>query len=323
MSYHQLTSTERYTITVLRAQGFTPTEIAEILGRHRSTIYRELSRNRCPDGYYRLGKAIKRTNGRRRRAHQSRCIGDTEFALVKKYLRKQWSPVQIAMRLYYEGRLVISHETIYRFIRLDKQRGGTLYLHLRQSQKQKRKRYKTADSRGVLAGKRPISERPQHVENREELGHWEIDTVMGGRSKDCIVTLVERKSGHVLIGKLRNRTKEELNKRVIKMIQGSELTFTSITADNGTEFHGYKEIEQATGVKFYFATPYHSWERGTNENTNGLIRQYLPKRKCMASLTQSQCDNIAHTLNTRPRERHDFRTPLEVCQGLPSVALQM
>jgi IS30 family transposase len=227
------------------------------------------------------------------------------------------------MRLYYEGRLNISHETIYRFIRLDKQRGGALYLYLRQSQKQKRKRRGTSDSRGVLAGKRPISERPHHVENREQLGHWEIDTVMGGVSKDCIVTIVERKSGHVLIGKLRNRTKEALNKRVIKMIRSSGLKFITITADNGTEFHGYKDIEQATGVKFYFARPYHSWERGTNENTNGLIRQYLPKRKCMASLSQSQCDNIAHTLNSRPRERHDFRTPLEVLQGLPSVALQM
>jgi IS30 family transposase len=227
------------------------------------------------------------------------------------------------MRLFYEGRLTISHETIYRFIRSDKQRGGTLYLHLRQSQKQKRKRYKTADSRGVLTGKRPISERPHHVENRKQLGHWEIDTVMGGVSKDCIVTLVERKSGHVLIGKLRNRTKEVLNKRVIEMIRGSGLTFTTITADNGTEFHGYKEIEHAADVKFYFATPYHSWERGTNENTNGLIRQYLPKRKTMASLTQNQCDIIAHALNTRPRERHNFRTPLEVYQGLPSVALQM
>lgn len=196
-------------------------------------------------------------------------------------------------------------------------------MHLRQSQKQKRKRYKSSDSRGVLVGKRPISERPQHVGNRNQIGHWEIDTVMGGVSKDCIVTIVERKSGYVLIGKLRNRTKEALNKRVIKMIRGSGLKVTTITADNGTEFHGYKEIEKATGVKFYFARPYHSWERGTNENTNGLIRQYLPKRKTMASLTQSQCDNIAHTLNTRPRERHDFRTPLEVCQGLPSVALQM
>jgi IS30 family transposase len=146
---------------------------------------------------------------------------------------------------------------------------------------------------------------------------------MGGVSKDCIVTLVERKSGYVLIGKLRYRTKEALNKRVIKMIRDSGLTFTTITADNGTEFHGYKEIERATGVKFYFARPYHSWERGTDENTNGLIRQYLPKRKSMASITQSQCDNIAHKLNTRPRERHDFRTPIEVCQGLPSVALQM
>lgn len=142
-----------------------------------------------------------------------------------------------------------------------------------------------------------------------------MDTVVGSGPNDCIVTLVERKSGYLLIGKLTDRTSASLNDRVISIAQRDPDLFLSITADNGTEFHGYEEIERAIDVTFYFATPYHSWERGTNENTNGLIRQYLPKRTSMADLTQHQCIAIAKKLNTRPRKRHNFKTPEEVLYG--------
>ena len=135
---------------------------------------------------------------------------------------------------------------------------------------------------------------------------------MGTGSKDCIVTLVERKTGYVLIGKLADRTTASLNKRVIALMRQFQNKFQTITADNGTEFHAYKKIEKATDVTFYFATPYHSWERGTNESTNGLIRQYLPKGTSMSSLTQQQCNMIAKKLNTRPRKRLGFKTPQEV-----------
>jgi IS30 family transposase len=321
MKYRQLTSEDRYTISVLKRQGYSPTEIAEMLSRHRSTIYRELARNSCNDGRYRVEKADSRTRGRRSRSRKKKQFNDTEIKLVGKYLNKKWSPMQIANRLHQDKLLSISHETIYRYIKRDKYYGGDLHSHLRQFQKQKRKRYKTADSRGVLAGKRPISERPATVEKRIRIGHWEIDTVQGGGSTDCVVTLVERKSGYAIIGKLKNKTNKELNACVIKLIRAEGRKIKTITADNGTEFHGYKEIEKKTGVKFYFATPYHSWERGTNENTNGLIRQYLPKRQCMASLTQRECNKIAKQLNHRPRERHHYRTPHEVYLN-KRVALQ-
>ena len=138
---------------------------------------------------------------------------------------------------------------------------------------------------------------------------------MGTGSKDCIVTLVERKSGYVMIGKLKDRTTRSVNKRCIQLLEREAATFKTITADNGTEFHQYPEIEKAIGVRFYFATPHHSWERGTNENTNGLIRQYLPKGTSMRHLTQTQCDRIAKKLNTRPRKRHGFKTPEEILYG--------
>lgn len=210
-----------------------------------------------------------------------------------------------------DGRLYISHETIYRYIWRDWANGGFLFTFLRQHQKKRRKRYRSNDSRGVLPGKRHISERSPGAENRSRIGHWEIDTVIGANDKHCIVTMVERKSGYTVIGKLKARTTAELNRRVIKLIRKQSRKVRSITADNGTEFHAYDQIEQVTDAIFYFATPYHSWERATNENTNGLIRQYLPKRISMAHVSQRDCETIANKLNTRPRKRLGYRTPEE------------
>ena len=175
--------------------------------------------------------------------------------------------------------------------------------------KKRRKRHNSPDSRGVLPGKRHISERPLSAENRSRIGHWEIDTVMGSDDRHCIVTLVERKTKYTLIAKLKCRTTKELNKAVIRLIKKQHRPVRTITADNGTEFHGFKDIEDKTGTLFYFATPHHSWERGLNENTNGLIRQYLPKGKSMAHITQKDCDAIATTLNRRPRKSLNYKTP--------------
>ncbi len=189
-------------------------------------------------------------------------------------------------------------------------RGGQLYTHLRGAQKQRRKRYRSYDSRGRVAGKRPITTRPAAVEPRVQLGHWEADTVLGP-GRPCIVSMVERKTGYVVIGKLRGRTTVEVNRRAKQLIRRQRRAVRTITADNGTEFHGYAAIERATHTRFYFATPHHAWERGTNENTNGLIRQYLPKGQTMKHLTQHDCNRISAQLNTRPPKRLDYRTPEE------------
>ena len=312
MTYRQLTSEERYMLAALRRQGLNQAEIARSLGRHRSTVCREVRRNSTKaDGHYRAFTAQERTQGRRSRSRRNQRFTAEDFALVDGLLCRQWSPEQVAGYLARTGQLSISHETIYRHVWRDKREGGLLYTHLRGARKRRRKRYGSYDSRGRLAGKRMISERPAAVEARRQMGHWEIDTVMGTGSKDCIVTLVERKTGLLLIGKLAGRTTEALNRRVIHLIKRQGGPFKTITSDNGTEFHAYQRIEGRTGVAFYFATPHHAWERGSNENTNGLVRQYLPKGRSMAGVSQPRCNAIARELNARPRKRLGFRTPLE------------
>lgn len=311
MKYRQLTSDERYTLGRLHRQGYRQAHIALILDRHPSTICRELQRNRTRhDGAYRPSKAGAYTRGRRSRSRRNLRIDSAAWAAVSYLLRLKWSPEQIANTLSQAGIVRISHETIYRRIWADKKAGGTLYKHLRGSPKQRRKRYGAYDSRGRLAGKRHVSERPAQIELREEFGHWEIDTVAGSTSH-CVLTLVERATGLTLIGKLPDHTTAATNRRLNKLIARAPWIFKTISADNGTEFHRYAEIEKKWNLKFYFCTPYHSWERGTNENTNGLIRQYLPKRTSMEHLTQQRCDHIAQQLNSRPRKRYGFKPPIQ------------
>lgn len=311
--YCQITSGERYTLAALHVQGFSQAAIARHLGKHPSSIGRELKRNSTRyDMAYRPSRANEYANGRRSRSRRNRRFGPAALKLVEDLIREDYSPEQVSGFLKKTGQLRISHETIYLHLWRDKASGGLLWKHLRCSPKIKRKRYASNENRGRLAGKKMIAERPAAVESREELGHWEIDTVMGAHaSRHCILSLVERVSGYTIIGKLRDRTKESVTKRAIHLIRSHEGMFKTITADNGTEFHDYKRIEKATGVAIYFATPYHSWERGTNENTNGLIRQYLPKRISMRGVNQHRCNAIALKLNLRPRKRHGYSTPME------------
>lgn len=318
MRYHQLTSEERYMISALRKQGIHAAEIARNLGRHRSTICREVQRNSARwDGRYRPSKAVERTHGRRSRSRKKSQFGPNDWRQVLELLHQDWSPEQISGHLRAERTLSISHETIYRHVKRDRRRGGLLFQHLRFWKKKWRKLYRSRDSRGRLPGKRMIGERPASIEERTQIGHWEIDTVMGRYgTKPCIVTLVERKTGYSMIGKLEARTKDEANRRVLQLINRCSARFETITADNGTEFHGYADIERVTDVRFYFAQPYHSWERGTNENTNGLIRQYLPKGMSMEGLTQLQCNAIADKLNNRPRKRHGYKTPAQLFNAI-------
>jgi len=313
MTYRQITFAERYTLGLLRQGGLAPAAIARVLGRHRSTISRECARNGTPrDGAYRPQLAEWYARGRRSRSRRNRRFSAADWARVQMLVQEDWSPEQIAGRLRSDQELAISHETIYRYIWADKRQGGQLYRHLRGASKQRRKRYGRYDSRGRLAGKRPITARPAVVEARTEVGHWEADTILGaGQAGPCVLSLVERKTGYVVLGKLRQRTTAEVNRRATPLIQAQAQPVRTITVDNGTEFHGYATIERATAALFYFATPHHAWERGTNENTNGLLRQYLPKRRSMALLTQYDCHHIAAKLNRRPRKRLGYRTPEE------------
>lgn len=313
MKYLQLSSRERYAIAALRYQGLSLRAVARRLDRSPSSISRELRRNATThDGHYRPEKAQQYAVARRRRSRRNLRYGPLDWAPVAKAIRRWWSPAQIVGRFRRLRRFVMSKETIYRYLRLDRRRGGLLWQCLRIVAKFGRKQRGSPATRGRLVGKRHISERPKHVERRRQLGHWEGDTVMGADLRHCVLTLVERVSGYVIIKKLKARSMAEATRALIHAIRTTSVPFKTITLDNGTEFHDYETVEARTGVPFYFATPYHSWERGTNENTNGLVRQYLPKGMCLRTLTQMECGQIAKALNSRPRDRHGYRTPSEV-----------
>ena len=311
--YEHLAQWERYTIIWFAVRGYSLTYIGRLLERSPSTISRELRRNRSPhDGIYRAEVAHRKARARLRRERRGSQFTKQEWLRVKQKLKRFWSPEQIAGRLKLEGKLSISHETIYRRIRQDRKRGGDLYTYCRIMSKYGRKGYGVTDSRGRQEGKRHISERPEEVETRLVIGHWEGDTVMGKDRYHGVVTLVERAMGYGIIKKIEARTAENVATVAIRAISRHKSKFITLTLDNGTEFHNFKQIEAASSVVCYFATPYHAWERGSNENFNGLLRQYLKKGTSMKHLTQEECDRIAMQLNTRPRKRLGWKTPKEV-----------
>jgi transposase, IS30 family len=313
MEYRQLTQGERYAMARMMHQGYSYRAIAKVLDRSVSTISREKQRNLTHhDGRYRAEKAHQYAMARRSRTRKKSQFGQQEWADVASLLMRKWSPGQIAGRKRLMHVATMSKETIYRYVKRERRAGGHTWRQLRILSKFGRKRRGSPATRGRLVGKRHISERPAAVELRRQIGHWEGDTVMGSDLRHCLLTLVERVTGYLVIKKLMARSKEQAAAALKQAIRELKGRVRTITLDNGTEFHDYEKVEQAHAVKFYFATPYHSWERGTNENTNGLIRQYLPKGMCLRNTSQADCDVIAAELNNRPRQRLDFRTPSEM-----------
>lgn len=308
MPYRQITEDERYRIAVMRGAGASLTAIGAALGHHPSSIMRELRRNRSTRGRYEWYHAQCLARTRRQSARRYRRFGAREWAKVCARLGAWWSPEQIAGRLRRTGELQISYQTIYRYIQQDREAGGQLYRLLRRASCFRRRRRRSP--RRAPWG-RPIGQRPPRVAARREVGHWEIDTVQGTGRGACTLSAVERKTGFVELGKLARATGAAFAARAVLVFRRHAGRVKTITADNGSEMTGYPTIEQATGADFYFANPYHAWERGTNENTNGLLRQYLPKRKSMARLTQWDLNRIARSLNRRPRKRLGYRTPEE------------
>ena len=323
MKYRHLSMEERYQIAAMRGQRVAMVEIARALDRHRSTVYREVRRNSSVhDGFYRATHSVQKASARKHRSLRNLRYGSPEMAVIEERLRWNWSPEQIVGWLRKQGQRAMSHETIYRHVWRDKACGGTLWRHLRGARKRRRKRYGAYDSRGRLAGKRMIEQRPAIVEERRRIGDWEIDTVHG-RGKACLVTIVERKSGLVRIGSIPRATKENTVEKTVELLQAEVYRVRTITADNGTEFHSYPELEKRLDTKVYFATPHHAWERGSSENCNGLIRQYFQKGTNLSRVTQDECHEVAEQLNNRPRLRHGFKTPNEVYFKGLNVALQM
>ena len=313
MRYHQLTEGERYKIAALRRAGHNQSQIARLLGRHRSTISREVRRNAAHyDGGYRASKAQRENERQALEVSTESTFRAARVAPSRASTAEAVEP-RTGRGTPPEDRPALDQPRDHLPLRLGRPVARRLALPgAPPGSQEAQKAIRRLRQPGKTGGKRHISERPRRIEGRHELGHWEIDTVMGEGARHCILTLVERATGYLLIGKLRTRGSHETAKKTIELIRRHRRRIKTITSDNGTEFHAYKQVEEATGVKFYFATPHHAWERGTNENTNGLIRQYLPKRKSMASITQRDCDHIAKKLNTRPRKRYGYRTPEEL-----------
>jgi transposase, IS30 family len=312
VGYQQLTTRERYLIVEHKSMGWSLREIGKALCRSASTISRELKRNADrSDGRYRVEKADSYARARRWRSRQGSHFKAEEVAQVHMLMGRKWSPEQVSGRLRKKGKLRIGTSTIYRWLAKDKARGGMSWLQTRQLSRRYRKGYRVRDLRGRMSGKRRLSERPRKANDRREAGHIEGDTVMGKDGRHCLLTLVDRKTRRTRIVKLPARQAAEVNKALIREVKAGRVQMKSLTLDNGTEFHGFKELEAKLGIKVYFAQPYHSWERGTNENTNGLIRQYLPKGSCFKGLTQQRCNEIERELNDRPRKVLGFSTPNE------------
>jgi IS30 family transposase len=316
MNYKHLSQIERYQIYSLMKAQHNITQIAQLLGRDKSTISRELRRNAGCRGY----RAKQASELACKRAESSRNASKLAPWLKEQageLLRLQWSPEQIA------GKLPVSHESLYLHVYADKAHGGTLWKNLR-CQKQMRKRYASGrDRRGQIPNRRPLSERAAHIEGRKQVGHWECDTVIGANHKQAIVTVVERKSGYAVIAKVSNKTADLVGAAIIKALKPYQARVKTLTYDNGKEFCGHAKIDQALGSTGYFARPFASWERGSNENFNGLLRQYVPKKRQMASITDEEIKMIENRLNNRPRKRLGFRTPAEVFhQSMSRVALR-
>lgn len=309
MTYSQVTHEERYHIQALRRSGLWPAAIAREIGRDRSTVVRELRRNAGWHKFYEADRAQAKAVTRRSVSRRNRRISPRHWRDVVRLLEADWSPAQAAGRLRKERQLRISASTIYSYVWLDRATGGHLYRFLRHGGKRRAPYGSRRDAPRRFRG-RSIDTRPPHIAHRRRRGHWEIDT-MAGPGRAALLTVVERKTGFVLIGKLRSRTAADAAKRVLALMRAHRRKIRTITADNGAEFADHRRIERLTGVRFYFTNPYHAWERGTNENTNGLIRQYWPKGHDFTHITQYDCNTIAKKLNSRPRKRLNWRTPEE------------
>jgi len=276
--------------------GFCQSEIAREIGVHKSTVSREVRRNQGKRGY--RPKQAQQLATNRRDKVQPR-ITDRDWRMIEELICLDWSPEQISKYGRAEQELRISHEWIYQYIYRDKRSGGTLWKHLR-CRKKRRKRYGSYEKRGQIPNRTWIDARPQSVEDRSRLGDWEADTIIGKGKKGAIVTLVDRKSRYLRMGLVARRTKEAVREMIISLLE--DLPVHTITCDNGKEFTDHEGIAKALRTKVYFAHPYASWERGTNENTNGLIRQYIPKNTEFNKITNEDIQFVENRLNTRPRK---------------------
>lgn len=317
MNYTQLTQEQRYQIYALKKIGHKQTEIANSLGVNKSTISLEFQRNSGERGY-RPKQAQEKRDCRQKKKARRRFTPE-DWSLIETKLLLDWSPEQISGWCKTNGRLSISPEHIYQHVYANKKASGELFKHLR-CQKIHRKCSGKYDRRGIIPDRKSIDDRPTIVELRQRLGDWERDLIIGKNHQGAALTLTERKSRFTLIRKVDGKQAEAVKQATLEALKWVPAVET-ITNDNGKEFALHQALSTALSAHVYFADPYASWERDSNENTNGLIRQYLPKDRNLTTLTTAEELMIMDRLNLHFRKCLAFRTPFEVFFGLHSVAL--
>jgi len=321
MAYKQLSLEERHYIYTEHKKGKLQKDIAEALNRSTSTLSRELSRNTGKRGY-RYKQANDKAIMRHKEKPKKVKLSDDIKALITTYLKQDWSPEQIAGRLKKDDVISLHHETIYNFILADKKAGGELYQHLRHQKKTYRKRYGSAHNRTGIPNRVDIDDRPEAANKRSCIGHWEADTIIGKGHQGAIVTMDDRLSKLRLAAPLDGKKASGVKAAVIKLLKPIKELVHTITFDNGKEFASHGKIAKELDCKTYFAKPYHSWERGQNENANGLLRQYFPKAMSLLEVTTKEVLEAIHKLNNRPKKCLGFKTPYEVFEENTGVQMK-
>jgi len=312
-----LTYEQRYAISVMLKAKYRQKQIAEAIDKDKSVVSREIARN-CDkrNGNYDADLA-ERKYEKRRDSKPKKVYFTAEIQeMVEDKLAKKYSPEQIVGVAKKQGVACVSHERIYQHIWKDKRKKGNLYDHLRTKGKRYRKRGAAKDSRGIIPDRVDISQRPKVVDDRERAGDLEIDTIIGKNHQGAILTVNDRASGLLKMKKLEGKSAQQLAMATIELLEDMKPFLNTITADNGREFAAHQTISKALEIDFYFARPYHSWERGANENLNGLIRQYIPKQTDFSTITDEYIKFVENELNNRPRKRHDFQTPNQIFNQL-------
>ena len=309
--YQQLTYELRCQIYVLKKRGYSQREIARSIEVNQSTVNRELMRNTGARGY-RYKQAQEKASQRRNKASKATKMTPSMIALIESKLRFEWSPEQISGWIFKDKQESISHESIYLHVWANKKTGGDLYTYLRRQGKKYDKRRNGKSTRGQIKNRVSIDDRPSVVDEKSRVGDWEIDTVIGKGHSGALVTVVERVTKFTVSKQVEGKTAAAVTKATIDLLKPMQDAVLTITADNGKEFAYHEEICEALDADVYFAHPYSSWERGLNENTNGLLRQYFPKKTDFKKVTQSEVKRAVERLNARPRKLLGFKTPSDL-----------
>jgi len=317
--YHHLIKEERFYIWQALREGKSNKEIATALDRHPATIGREIKRNKYPQAHtYTYHWAMHLWKLRKQWGHEKkhRKLTPEIECLIVSLIRQYLSPEQISGYLKKHHKLALSHETIYRFIYSDPERHSALKPYLRHGLKHRRKRYGSGARASLIPDRISITERPKVVEKKQRLGDWECDTVIGQDRKSVLVTVVDRSSLFTCCSRVYSRTAEVVCSAIIRLLRPYKDKVKTLTFDNGSEFVQHKKVAKALDAKTYFAHPYSSWERGINENTNGLLRQFFPKRTDFRQVTWKQLKNAVDNLNNRPRKTRGYQTPNQLFNNL-------